>query len=190
MAETSDVLRPGSVTTTVYGGPGAFTGSTDSTRVGGAMGRLRVGIGHAQEVGIEGGAYFQGVPGRGNIWGTVKLRWKRRLRVGALVTGAGLTWLDRLSGWGGDIAWVGSTTAFGRRDLHAYGGLRASLMFPPSTSIGGISGAAMLPVGLVWDASADWRIFVETGLVGAGTGAREGWFGGYGALAISYAWWR
>jgi hypothetical protein len=200
-AETAETLEAREVSAAVYGGGGVFTGSSSSGPecCGGAMGRLRVGIGHAQEVGIDAGAYFSGHPGKGSIWGTGKLGWKLRLGEHyALVGGAGLTFIDRQVGVGGDFGALASTR-LGARPLSLYTGLRGTLMVAAARDVygnGGVSGGALLPLGVAWDATRRLRLLLEAGLVGGANvedllhngKSYSGWFGSYGALAVSYAW--
>jgi hypothetical protein len=194
--ETAETLKPREVSAAIYGGGGAFTGSTSSGRecCGGAMARVRVGIGHAQEVGIEGGQYYQGHPGNGSIWATGKLVWKLQLREHyALIGGIGMTWLYGV-GLGGDAGVIASTSPF-REQVRLYAGLRATMIVDTT---GATSDAgAVLSGGLAWDATRRVRLAIEIGAVGGGAHNREqgnftpewtGWFGGYGAALVSYAW--
>ncbi|HEX8950277.1 MAG TPA: hypothetical protein VF945_00460, partial [Polyangia bacterium] len=89
VGETAEALNAREVSAAIYGGGGAFTGSSSSGRecCGGAMGRVRVGVGRAQEVGLDGGVYLSGHPGHGDVWGTGKLAWKLQLREHLAITG-------------------------------------------------------------------------------------------------------
>lgn len=202
MAETSEVLKARDVSATIYGGGGVATGTVDVSRLGGAIARVRVGVGQRQEVGVEGGNYYSGRPGSGSVWGVGKLTWKMALpRSTAVVTGAGVTFVGGSVGLGADAAVVTSTNAFGRRDVAVYTGLRGTIVFPASTDPlrdGGVTAGGVWPIGLAFS-SGNWRAFVESGLIAGGSvnhapfnapNAREynGWFGAYGAVAISGAW--
>jgi hypothetical protein len=197
-AETADTLKRGDGAATVYGGGGYFTGSgsPQSGCCAGAMGRLRVGIGHDQEVGAEGGVYVAGDKGPGNVYGTTKLRWKMGLGEHiALIAGAGLSWTDNLVGVGADFGGIASTKLRNTR-LHLYSGLRGTMVVAADSDVyqnGGISGGGILPFGIEWRPGDHFRLDVEVGAIGAanvaGTNKKlSGWFGGYGALALSYAW--
>jgi hypothetical protein len=110
LAETAETLPARAVSVTIGGGGGAAGGSSEVTQAGGAIARVRVGIGHQQEVGIEGGAYFAGKPGDGNVYGVGKLGWKLQLRRhAAILAGVGASWIGRTAGIGGDLGCVLST---------------------------------------------------------------------------------
>jgi hypothetical protein len=198
VGETAAVLKPREVSAAIYGGGGAFTGSSSSGSecCGGAMGRVRVGIGRAQEVGVEGGAYFSGHPGKGSIWGTGKLAWKLQWREHwALVGGVGLTWVDSSVGLGGDAGVIASTSPLGGKPLQLYAGLRVTMIVQTSGTVS--DGGGVLSGGLAWNATRRLRIAAEIGAVGGGDHVNDssgfvprnsGWFGGYGAAVVSYAW--
>ena len=192
VGETAEALAPREVSAAVYGGGGAFTGSgTAHDCCGGAMARLRVGVGHAQEVGVEGGAYFDG----SGAWGTAKLDWKLQLREHyAIVAGVGTSFADNVVGVGGDAGVIASTSPW-RDQVRLYAGLRATMMIDTggATSDGG----GILSGGVAWEPTRRWRVAMEIGAVGSAFHDRQpnelvpanaGWFGGYGAAVVSYAW--
>lgn len=197
VGETAEVLKPREVSAAIYGGGGAFTGASSSNECcGGVMGRVRVGVGRSQEVGVDGGVYLSGHPGNGAVWGTGKLAWKLQLREHwALTGGVGLTWIDTANvALGGDAGVIASTSPLYGTPLQLYAGLRVTMMVQTD---GGISdGGGVLSGGLAWNVTRGLRLAFEAGAIGAGAHARQsalipnnqGWFGGYGAALVSYAW--
>lgn len=191
--ETAEVLKPREVSAAVYGGGGAFTGtgSSGSGCCGGAMARVRVGVGHAQEVGVEGGAYFAG----GAAWGSAKLAWKLQAREHwAIVAGVGTSFIDNAVGVGGDAGVIVSTSPF-RDRLSLYAGLRATMTIDTAGVVS--DGGGILSAGVSYDVTRGFRIALEVGAVGSGfhdraptefVPANAGWFGAYGAALVSYAW--
>ena len=190
--ETAEVLKPREVSAAIYGGGGAFTGSgsSGSQCCGGAMARVRVGIGHAQEVGLDGGAYFED----GGAWGTAKLAWKLQLGEHyALVAGVGTSFLDRSVSLGGDAGLIASTSPLVGSPLQLYAGLRVTMMI--ATDSDTQAGGGVLSGGLLWNVTHRWRLAFEAGAIGGGgtgfldgTRYTPGWFGAYGAALVSYAW--
>jgi len=193
VGETAEVLEPREVSAAVYGGGGAFTGTGSSGGgcCGGAMGRVRVGVGHAQEVGVEGGAYLDS----GGAWGTAKLDWKLQLNEHyALVAGVGTSFIGGLVGLGGDAGVIASTSPW-RDRVRLYAGLRATMMVQTDGVIS--DGGGVLSGGVAYEPTRRLRVALEIGAVGGGFHDRQpndfvpanaGWFGGYGAAVISYAW--
>lgn len=193
VGETAEALQPREVSAAVYGGGGAFTGtgSSGSGCCGGAMARLRVGVGHAQEVGVEGGAYFDA----GGAWGTAKLAWKLQAREHlAIVAGVGTSFIAKTIGVGGDAGVIVSTSPF-RDRLRLYAGLRATMMIDTSGEVS--DGGGILSGGMAYDATRGLRVALEIGAIGSGFHDRQpnefvpanaGWFGAYGAALVSYAW--
>jgi hypothetical protein len=193
VGETAEVLKPREVSAAVYGGGGAFTGTGSSGTgcCGGALGRVRVGVGHAQEVGVEGGAYFDG----GGAWGTAKLDWKLQINPHyALVAGIGTSFIDSTVGLGGDAGVIVSTRPF-RDRISLYAALRATMMVQTNAAIS--DGGGVLSGGIAYDPTPRLRVALEVGVAGAGGHDRdpnmyapvnEGWFGAYGAALVSYAW--
>lgn len=196
--ETAETLKPREVSAAIYGGGGAFTGSSSSGSdcCGGAMARVRVGVGHAQEVGVDGGVYLEGHPGKGSVWGSGKLAWKLQLREHyALVAGVGLTFIGSTVGLGGDAGVIASTSPLLGTGLQLYCTLRLTMI---AHTYGDVSdGGAVLASGLSWSASRRWRLAAEVGVVGAGehdvpsmglAPQNHAYFGAYGAALVSYAW--
>ena len=193
VGETAETLEAREVSAAVYGGGGAFTGSTSSGSecCGGAMARLRVGVGHAQEVGVEGGAYFDG----GGAWGTAKLAWKLQAREHwAIVAGIGTSFISNTIGVGGDAGVIVSTSPF-RDRLRLYAGVRATMMIDTGGEVS--DGGGILSGGMAYDLTRGLRVALELGATGSGfhdrhpnefVPANAGWFGGYGAAVVSYAW--
>jgi hypothetical protein len=195
VGETAETLKPREVSAAIYGGGGAFVGTAQPTAAccGGVMARVRVGIGHAQEVGVEGGTYLEGRPGNGNVWGTGKLVWKLQWREHvAIIAGIGTTFLGTV-GIGGDAGVIVSTSPW-RDQVRLYAALRGTMMVE---SDGGLSdGGGVLTAGVAWDVSRRLRLAAEIGAVGSGNYVphpidfeprNSGWFGGYGAAVVSYA---
>lgn len=196
--ETAEVLKPREVSAAIYGGGGAFTGSTGSSGdcCGGAMARVRVGVGHAQEVGIDGGVYLSGTPGHGSVWGTGKLAWKLALGEHyALVGGVGLTFIDQSVGLGGDAGVIASTSPLYGTGLQLYSAFRLTMIAQTNGDVS--DGGGVLSGGVSWSLGRRWRLAAEVGVVGGGAHevpgmgippSNDGWFGGYGAALVSYAW--
>jgi hypothetical protein len=192
VGETAETLGPREVSAAIYGGGGAFTGTgTAHDCCGGAMARLRVGVGHAQEVGVEGGAYFAA----GAAWGTAKLAWKLQAREHwAIVAGLGTSFTGSTIGVGGDAGVIVSTSPF-RDRLRLYAGLRATMMIDTGGDVS--DGGGVLSGGVAYDVTRGLRLALEVGATGSGFHDRQpsdfvpanaGWFGSYGAAVVSYAW--
>lgn len=201
MAETAETLGAGEVSAGVVGGGGGAGGSS-AERAGGAFGRIRVGVGHGQEVGVEGGGYFFGVPGNGSMYGTGALRYKLALSPhAALLTAFGLSWIEKQVNAGGDFGFVLSSRPLGGV-ARLYVGARATLMAPTSGPLeaGGVAGGGILPLGVDYEPEPGWHVAFEAGLVGGGDVHHDffgndvivydRWIGGYGAVALSRAWTR
>jgi len=198
VGETAETLKAREVSAAVYGGGGAFTGSTGSSGggcCGGVMGRVRVGVGRSQEVGAEGGVYLSGGPGNGSVWGTAKLAWKLQLNEHyAVVGGVGTTFIGGTVGLGGDAGVIASTSPW-RESISLYAGLRATMMIDTGGAIS--DGGGVLSGGISYALPRHLRVAVELGAIGGGAHNRQtgsvipensGWFGGYGAALVSYAW--
>ncbi|HEX6836162.1 MAG TPA: hypothetical protein VF334_06290 [Polyangia bacterium] len=192
VGETAETLKPREVSAALYGGGGGVLTGTGSTRdcCGGVMARVRVGVGHAQEVGVEGGAYLSG----GGAWGTAKLDWKLQVAEHyALVAGLGTTFIDGVVGLGGDAGVIASTSPW-RDRVRLYAALRATMMLQTNAKIS--DGGGVLAGGVAYEPTHRLRVALEIGAVGGGghqvaTGlvdGNAGWFGGYGAALVSYAW--
>ena len=196
VGETAETLKAREVSAAVYGGGGAFTGTSGSGSecCGGVMARLRVGVGRAQEVGAEGGVYLSGHPGNGSVWGTGKLVWKLQWREHiAIVGGIGTTFNGTVA-LGGDAGVIVSTSPW-RDQVRLYAALRGTMMVATSGELS--DGGGVLTGGLAWDLTRRWRLAAEVGAIGTGayephpinfSPAHAGWFGGYGAALVSYAW--
>ena len=205
LAETAETLPTRAVSLTLAGGAAGAGGSSTVTPAGGTVGRLRVGIGHRQEVGVEGGAYFVGEPDNGTIYGLGKLTWKLQLLPhAALLAGAGFSWTNYTAAVGGDFGGVWSSGPLRGRPFTLYAGLRGTIALPmardPYTN-GGITGGVILPLGVAYSPTPAWRLYLELGGFGGGSvnhgvfnapSGREyfGWGGGYGAVAVSHVWTR
>jgi len=193
VGETAETLKAREVSAAVYGGGGAFTGSGSSGTgcCGGVMGRLRVGVGKSQEVGVEGGAYLQ----KGSAWGSAKLAWKLQLNEHyAIVGGIGTTFLGSTVGLGGEAGVIASTSRFADV-ISLYAGLRGTVMFQTTGQLDG--GGGVLSGGVLYEPTYRLRVALEIGAVGGGmhdydpmnfAPSNAGWFGGYGAALVSYAW--
>jgi hypothetical protein len=199
-AESPETLKAREVSLTVAGGGGAGGGNGGNLNscCGGGAARLRVGVGHEQEVGVEGNLIFAS---SGSV-GALKLAYKIAPSPNfAIVAGAGAT-IDegRQVALGGDAAGVVATDALGRAGARVYSGLRVSFALPAGGreiyDSGGASEALLVPVGVqLGPARARWRLYLEAGYMAAWSQAREqqevvghNWHGGYGALAFSYLW--
>ena len=193
VGETAETLGPREVSAAVYGGGGAFTGSgTAHDCCGGVMGRVRVGVGHAQEVGVEGGAYLDGA----GAWGTAKLDWKLQLREHyAIVAGVGTSFTPSVIGVGGDVGVIASTSPLEGTPLQLYTAVRATMMLQTNAVIS--DGGGVLSGGVAYAPTPRLRVALEAGVIGAGAHDRDpnlyapenaGWFGAYGAALVSYAW--
>jgi hypothetical protein len=193
VGETAETLKAREVSAAVYGGGGAFTGTGTSGAgcCGGVMGRLRVGVGRSQEVGVEGGAYLD----NGGAWGTAKLAWKLQLNEHyAIIGGVGASFLSGAVGLGGDAGVIASTSPW-RESISLYAGLRATMMIDTGGAIS--DGGGVLSGGMLFALPRQLRVALELGVIGAGAHNRQpgnfapsnaGWFGGYGAALLSYAW--
>ena len=194
VGETAETLKPRELSAATYGGGGAFTGTGSSGAgcCGGVIGRLRVGVGKSQEVGVDGGAYVQ----QGAAWGTAKLAWKLQLNEHyAIVGGIGTTFMSGLVGLGGDAGVIASTSRLEGKAIQLYAGLRVTMMVQTNAVLS--DGGGVLSGGLMWNLSPRWRLAFEVGATGSGAYDRDpgtyaprwaGWFGAYGAALVSYAW--
>jgi hypothetical protein len=186
-AETARVLDPGHVSATAVAGGGA---TLDGSGVG-AGGRVRVGIGGNQEIGIEGSGISldarahtcivadcqpsentrQSIRGRGAL-----ASWKLGFGRSALIAGLGAS---EHANTGGDmygdyyghsvdasLALVGDRPLSGATSL--YGGGRATVAVPigsdNSMDAGNVVGGT-LTIGLAADLSRSLRLFTEGGML-------------------------
>lgn len=203
-AESTEVLAPGNVGITLAGGPAGFytklRGNHLTEAAGGFEGRVRVGIGHSQEIG---GSVFAGVgtpvsSGDVNVGAGAKLSYKiAPLPWLAAVADAGIMDLDSASVVipSGDLAIVAAPYT-ARDGSQVYTGLRGSLGIPILEGARASDEGITIPVGFAFHASPRWRMFVEGGFV-AGFGQFAGQsgstglndtatLGGYGVVAVGY----
>lgn len=193
VGETAETLKAREVSAAVYGGGGAFTGTGTSGPgcCAGVMGRLRVGVGRSQDVGVEGGAYLD----KSGAWGTAKLAWKLQLDEHyAIVGGVGASFVGGVVGLGGDAGIIASTSPW-REPISLYAGLRATMMIQTNATLS--DGGGVLSGGILFALRRQLRVALELGAIGGGAHNRQpgdfapsnaGWFGGYGAALLSYAW--
>lgn len=202
--ETAEVLKARQVAISVAGGGGVggpvAQQSASATGLGGGSLRVRVGVGHDQEVGVESAALTD--DGR-SLSASVKLRYKIGFGAHlALVGGAGVAGnFDPTNGSrtppfvGADVALLAST---GTRSSHVqlYGGLRLTVSLPASSDFyqQGPMQLFTLPIGVAFKMGPRAQLFGELGLLGAVSEVRTsedglhdyGFLGGYAAIAVQF----
>jgi hypothetical protein len=201
--ETSQPLARGEVSVTAAGGAGSTV--FDAT-VAGLGVRLGVGLGRGHELRVEGtGAESFNVPqdkdhpqawfGHTAAWG-YKLSWKYApVPWFALIVGGGGSVSGTGLGVGGDVALLFSRP---RGELRPYVGTRATIGVPvgrPIDDSGGVTPALVQAAGLAVVPKENVRIYVEGGLLVAGSndtasstgtagGPRGTHVGGYGGMGL------
>jgi hypothetical protein len=205
MTETAAVLVKKQVAITLAGGGGA---GSDTNHLddhlpdccGGGSLRLRVGVGHDQEVGAEVSVIGRG-GGDAAIYPAGKLRYKLGLgRHLAFVAGVGLSSYvnldkqastsDKTVVWAGaDVGLVASTNRLGGI-AQLYGGARFTFVVPTSSPFyqNLPTQGFVVPVGVALTLSPSWQLFFEAGLLAGfsetASDKHIGWLGGYGAAAL------
>jgi hypothetical protein len=203
-AESAEVLGPGKVGVTIAGGGAGFDtklrGKPLTYGAGAFEARVRVGIGHDQEIG---GSVFGGVGtgvagGDANGGAGAKISYKiGPARWLAFVADAGVMDLNSASVVvpSGDLAVVLApyTASDGTQ---VYTGVRGSLGVPILEGARAFDEGITVPVGLAFHASERVRMFAEGGFIaGFGQFAGQAGFtglndtstlGGYGVLAFGY----
>jgi hypothetical protein len=203
-AESAEVLGPGRVGVTLAGGGAGFDTKLRGNHLGyggGAFeGRVRVGIGHDQEIGgsVFGGAGTGVSGGDANGGAGAKISYKiGPARWLAFVADAGVMDVNSASVVvpSGDLAAVIApyTASDGTQ---VYTGVRGSLGVPILDRARAFDEGITIPVGLAFHASERVRLFAEGGFVaGFGQFAGQAGFtglndtstlGGYGVLAFGY----
>jgi hypothetical protein len=201
MLETADVLARKQVAVTIGGGGGGGYSTVPFTEgiPGGAFGgglRLRVGVGHDEEVGIDTVANGFTYRDEGQIdWAVAaRINWKVARDGVALIVGSGI--IVESSGlvlYGGDAAVVSSTgSVAGSPKVHFYGGGRVGFLVPATADPyrDGIPVYLTLPLGFAFDASDNVRFFVEggpTGSLGFSHGATGALYGASGGFGMRFA---
>jgi hypothetical protein len=206
MTETADVLAAKQVAFSVAGGGGGGQSTSGGSAVSGCCGggalRVRVGVGHSQEVGAEVGIIGAADNNSGAVYPMGKIRYKlgfaHRL---AFVAGSGLAGGINTSGQrtpvyiGSDAAIIASTVPLGGA-VQVYGGGRFTFSLPADSKFyeNSPTQGFIFPLGVAFPANRQWQLFIEGGLI---TGISEvevsnqtktyGWIGGYGAVAFQYA---
>jgi hypothetical protein len=210
--ETADVLKAKQVAITVAGGGGDGSGiekgaAAPSNCCGGGGVRVRVGVGHDQEVGAEMTAI--GVGGSNGGDGVAYLAGKLRYKLGL---GRHLAFLAGLGGagaipvkpqmstpplvLGADVALLASTSPLAGW-AQVYGGLRFTAALPATSDFYANNPTELftVPVGVALQLHPRWTLFLEGGLLGAVSeyqGSTDhslqtySWIGGYGAAAVQY----
>lgn len=203
-AESAEVLGPGKVGVTIAGGGAGFDTKLRRNQLtygaGAFEGRVRVGVGHDQEVGasVFGGA-GSGVAGGDASGGAgAKISYKiGPARSLAFVADAGIMDLNSASVVvpSGDLAVVFApyTASDGTQ---VYTGVRGSLGVPILEGARAFDEGITIPVGVAFRASERVRLFAEGGFVaGFGQFAGQTGFtglndtstlGGYGVVAFGY----
>ena len=190
--ETAETLRSRQVSMTA--GAGGGTGDIDDCCVGAAA-RVRVGIGHHQEIGVDGNV----LAAKNDTVGGIKLAYKLRPREGvALVAGPGFMVggdTGERNALGGDVGAIVSTSAGGSASV--YGALKLAVAVPLRDDIyelGGVSESLVPAVGIAYPLGAQLRLFGEAGGIGSLSQSRDsdkmvdshtalGW---YGAIAVTF----
>jgi hypothetical protein len=205
LTETAETLNRRDVSLTAAGGGGGSSNLNNCC--GGGAARVRVGLGHRMELGVD--TYFIGSGKTAS--GSLTLGGKISYKVGflpylAFLAGVGATGSigfgttkNGEAGLGADVGLVASTPLIAER-LRFYGGTRLSFVVPVARDIydaGGPTELFAVPVGLSVEPGAHFRIYLEGGYLGGfsqgyngqpPTVFNNGWNGAYGALAFSYAW--
>ena len=196
-AETADILRARQVSFMAAGGPavGTNSGSSSTSYGGGADIRVRVGIGHNQEVGAELTALLASSPSQETLL-VGRLRHKLGLGrhlalISAVAVGGDVISGSNLQDAGADTGIVASTGSLGDR-LRLYGGARVGFSLP-LTDFGGLPKmeTLTLPLGLAIGVSERARLYTEAGLMAGlyqanGTSGIDNgrWVAGYFALGL------
>ncbi len=161
--ETAETLKAREVSVSVAGG---FGGGTNSCCDGGGAARVRLGLGHEQEVGVD--ASF--VTGGNDVIAGGKVAYKRGLSPNvAVVVGAGATHGNDSIGStvGADVAMIASTRAPGAQ---LYSSARLAVAVPVHSDVfadGGVDEAAFVALGLALPVDAHTRLFAEAGGIGS-----------------------
>lgn len=206
-AETAEVIAKKEVSLTVSGGGGSA--SNVNNCCGGGAARVRVGVGHNMEVGVEAEVLGTGNSSAGTVVLGGKVSYKYApipylailAGVGAMGSfGVGMGASNGDAGLGADVGAVASTPVLAKL-LRIYGGARFSFVVPARKDIyagGGPTQGIIVPVGLSLEPSRRWRVYLEGGYLGgwsennyAINGNRFGsinWNGGYGSLSLAYVW--
>ncbi len=215
--ETAEVIAKKEISLTVSGGGGSGSatpvsgGSANNVKdcCGGGAGRVRFGIGHNMEVGVEAEILGIGDTKGGDIILGGKVSYKYApipflailAGVGAVGTlGVNNNNKNGDAGLGADIGVVASTPVLAKI-LRIYGGARFSFVVPVRGDIyagGGPTQAIVIPVGISLEPNPRWRVYAEGGYLGgwsennyAVNGNAFGsinWNGGYAALNVAYIW--
>ena len=200
LGESAEVLRRGQVSLSGSAGGGAAGQADPSTASLGGIGtRIRVGVGHHQELGAEGTAISSTVQRDGVDWGA-KLSWK----------GAPTSWFAAVLGFGythyigsavgADVALIFSSPTSVRRPVGIFAGARFSLAVPARSDVyreGGLTEALVFPVGMVIEPARAVRLYLEGGFIAAFSQAHADLdpvrevvhftsYGGYGALTVAF----
>ncbi|HET6279447.1 MAG TPA: hypothetical protein VFH73_00715, partial [Polyangia bacterium] len=169
-AETAQVLAPREVGVTVAAGGGSFSWSDG---VGGGA-RVRVGVGHHQEIGgevtgmhvIDDSSPTPEAPWKGpNTAFAGKLSWKLApLRWFAVSAAGGASHSATGTAAGGDVAVMFSTReAFWSR-VRPYGGVRGALAIPvgrDSNEAGGVTEGLVVAVGTAVELDRQFKLLFE-----------------------------
>jgi hypothetical protein len=205
LAETAEILQRREVSLTVAGGGGGA--SNLGNCCGGGAARVRVGLGHRMELGVDTELIGSGTAGSGSLTLGGKVSYKLGLLPYlALLAGVGATGSigfgttkNGEAGLGADVGLVASTPLIANR-LRLYGGTRLSFVVPTAHDLydaGGPTESLVVPVGLSIEPDRRWRIFLEGGYLGGFSQGHNGqppmvfnngWNGAYGALAVGYLW--
>jgi hypothetical protein len=207
-AETAETLGKKQASLTIAGGGGDGANGNGNKFVekccGGGAVRVRVGVGHAQEVGVEGSVVGGGDLDSGGVYLLGKLSYKLGLTPNvALLAGTGLAGGASRSGrttdvaLGADLALVLSTNRLARV-LRLYSGARFSFIVPVAkdphrSDIGAPTQAFVVPLGLSVEPTPSLRLYFEGAFFGGfsepnidGPVTSQTWYGGYGTFALAF----
>ncbi len=200
LAETAEVLHRGEAQVTAAAGTGGVvSGDSSFCNCGGAGLRVRLGLGHRQEIGVEGSLI---IASDGSFpHAAEKVSWKLGLADWvAVVAGAGVgrspdgAGADSAPVYGFDLALVASTSP--ARGFAFYGGVRGSVDLPFKSDLRAGPGAgvnAIFPFGIAVGGGSPYRLYFEMGVIRRWSYGNDPGFGHdpsfvamYGAVGFGY----